>query len=351
MLRNEQAREQWLDRAWALLLGDGDSLATPGRIRREGLDRARVRAAERAAIDTAAAELADLRNGRKTRTRDGRVVDSVAVGDVPMYSFIETPAVDAESISARFGSADQLLEAALGETARRDLERALNIRRIALLAEEEILDSYLHGDLTSAEPDSQWLRRWRQLAQDAGATELQRLWARALVREVAAPGRASLAMLEALGLVGEREVQGVLWLARYVFGEFIFDARGRYFQPGLHGAWVEHAATLGLLYPIDAPRRLQLHARASAADGPEQRPLLLINHGRALQLSGLSSVGVPLPVLRLTPVGKQLFDLCGGEADMAYLFDLADYLRACDVKIALGDWQPLHRRFVKRLDY
>ena len=355
MLQDPQTQEQWLDRVWALLQGDTGSLATPGQIRREGLERAQVRAAELAAIDAAAEELAELRSGRKIRGRDGVLIDAAAIDAVPMYSFIEAAPVDRDAVAARFGNPEQLLDAVIGETDRRDLERSLNIRRIALLVEQEVLDGYLRAPLAGAEVGSQWLQRWRQLAQDARGAELQRLWARMLAREVAAPGRHNLATLEALGLIGEREVHGVLWLARYVFGEFIFDARGRYFRDDLHGTWIENAASIGLLHAVDAPRRLLLHARPAQADestpAEQPRPLLLINHNRALQLSELGSVGVPLPVLRLTAVGRQLFPLCGGASDMAYLLDLADYLRERNVKVALGEWQPLHRRFRKRFEY
>lgn len=355
MLHNQQAREQWLDRAWTLLLGDDATLATPRHIRREGLERATVRAAEQAALDAAAAQLADLRSGRKVRGRDGRLVDAIASGDVPMFDFIETAGIDADATAMdRIGAADRLLEAAVGEAAQRDVERALNMRRIALCAEEEILASYLRDDLTAIGIDAQWLQRWRQLAQDAGSAPLQRLWARLFVREVALPGRYGPAALEALGRVGERDVRGLAWLARYVFGEFIFDARGRYFTADLHGPWIDGAAALGLLRPVDIPQRLLLHHQPARTDGAgvaePQRPLLLINHHRALQLSGFGPVGVPVPVLRLTPVGRQLFQLCGGEADMAYLLDLAAYLRERDVHVAVGEWDPVRRRFAKKFD-
>lgn len=352
MRHNEQARERWLDRVWTLLLGDDATLATPGRIRREGLDRDAVRAAENAAIDAAAAELADLRSGRKIRGRDGRLVDVVAVGDVPMYSFIETPAFDDDIVATRFGNADQLLDAAMGEAAQRDVARALNLRRIALWAEREIHDSYLRDELPAVEIGAHWLARWRQLAQDAAAAGLQRLWARLLVREVAAPGRYSLAALETLGRIGERDLHGVSWLARYVFGDYLFDARSRYFTADLHEPWIDAAAALGLLRPVDNPQRLLLHAqsRPDAAAADASRPLLLINHQRALQLSDLGPVGVPVPVLRLTAVGKELLQLCGGEADMAYLLDLGAYLRERGVVVAIGEWQPALRRFVKRFE-
>jgi uncharacterized protein DUF2806 len=353
MRHNDRMQERWLDKVWMVLFGESGGLIPPGQIRREGLERERVRAAELAAIVAAQRELVELRSGRKVLGRGGQVVDAVAVGDVPMYSFIEQPAADSDAISARLGNPERLLDSVISETAHRDLERSLNIRRIALLIEQEILAGYAPGALSETDIGSQWLQRWRQLAQDVNSDELQRLWARLLMREVAAPGRYSLATIDALGAIGEREVHGILLLSRYVFGEFIFDARGRYFQSESHELWLNNAAALGLLHPIDAPRFLNLHAQInepSQANEPQQ-PLLLINHNRAIQLSAIDAAGVPLPVLRLTAVGKQLFSLCGGDADMAYLFDLAAYLTERGIKVALGEWQPLRRHFEKKFDY
>ncbi len=347
MLKNQQMQELWLDKVWMYLFGDSGGLTTPRQIRREGLDRARVREAELAAIEATQRELTGLRSGRKVIGYGGQVVDAIAVGDVPMYGFIEQPAVDEDQIFARLTKPQQLFDSVANEVGHRDVEHSLNIRRIALFAEDEIFKSYTLQALSERDVGAHWLQRWRQCAQDVHHPELQRLWARLLAREVAAPGRYSLATLETLGAIGERDIDGIQLLARYVFGEFIFDARGRYFQPQLHDVWLHSAETLGLLHPIDTLRQVNLHSQA----GDEQEPLLLINHRRALQLSGLSSTGVPLPVLRLTAIGKQVFHLCGGEADMAYLLDLAAYLTEYGVRVALGEWHPLRRHFEKKIDY
>jgi hypothetical protein len=347
MLKNQQMQELWLDRVWIYLFGDSGGLITPGQIRREGLERARVRQAELAAIETTERELADLRSGRKVVGYGGQVVDAVAVGDVPMYGFIEQPAVDEDRIFAHLTKPQNLFDSVAHEVSQRDVERSLNIRRIALLVEEEILNSYTLQPLSDREVGAHWLQRWRQWAQDIHYPQLQRLWARLLAREVAAPGRYSLATVETLGAIGERDIAGIQLLARYVFGEFIFDARGRYFQPQLHDIWLQGAETLGLLHSIETQRVVNLHSQL----GDEQEPLLLINHRRALQLSALNSNGVSLPVLRLTAIGKQIFHLCGGEADMAYLLDLAAYLAEQGVKVALGEWHSLRRHFEKKIDY
>ena len=347
MLKNQQTQELWLDRVWMYVFGEGNGLTSPRQIRCEGLDRARVRQAELEAIQATELELAGLRSGKKMVGYGGKVVDAIAVGDVPMYSFIEQPAVDEDQIFARFTKSQNLVGSVANELGNQDIERSLNIRRITLLAEEEILHSNTLQPLTERELGAQWLQRWRHWAQDVHNQELQKLWARLLIREIAAPGRYSLATVETLGTIGEHDIAGIQLLARYIFGEFIFDARGRYFQSQLHGIWLHNAETLGLLHPIDTQRNVNLHSQS----GDEQEPLLLINHRRALQITGLNVDGVQLPVLRLTATGKQIFQLCGGDADMAYLLDLAAYLFESGAKVAIGEWHALRRHFEKKIDY
>lgn len=347
MLRNQQMQELWLDRVWMYLFGDSGGLTSPRQIRCEGLDRAHVRRAELEAIQATEAELAGLRSGKKMVGYGGKVVDAIAVGDVPMYSFIEQPTIDEDQIFARFTKSQNLFGSVANELGNQNIEHSLNVRRIALLAEEEILECHALQSLSERELGAQWLQRWRHWAQDVHDAELQRLWARVLVREIAAPGRYSLATVETLGTIDERDIAGIQLLARYVFGEFIFDARDRYFQPQLHGIWLHNAESLGLLHPIDMQRCVNLHSQL----GDEQAPLLLINHRRALQISGLNEGGIQLPVLRLTATGKQIFQLCGGETDMAYLLDLAAYLSEQGAKVAIGEWHSLRRHFEKKIDY
>ncbi len=345
MVRNQQMQELWLDRVWMYLFGESEGLISPRQIRSEGLDRARVRRAELDAIDASEREVLGLRMGKKVVGYGGQVVDAVAVGDVPMYSFIEQPPIDEDQIFARFTRTQNNPSAGAIESQHLDRERALIIRRIALLAEEEILAGHMLRPLSERELGAQWLQRWRHWAQDVRSIELQRLWARLLIGEIALPGRYSLAALETLGTIGEHDIAGIQLLSRYVLGEFIFDARGRYFQPQLHDMWLQNAVSLGLLHPFAAPRHVSLHGNA------EQEPLLLICHRRALQLSGLSSEGLQLPALRLTAIGKQIFQLCAGDADMAYLLDLAGYLSERGVRVALGEWHALRRHFEKKIDY
>jgi hypothetical protein len=227
-----------------------------------------------------------------------------------------------------------------------DMQRALNLRRIALLAEQDVLTCIAPQSSAPRPVAASWLQHWQRLAPQVDDDSRQRLWVRLLLREMAASGKQGADLLEALARVGAEEVASLRLVAGYSFGKFLFDARARYFEPELHGRWLADAVALGVLRPLGATHALRLRIRARG-----QEPLLLVCRRHALQLSGLGGQGVELPVLRVTGTGRQLLDLCDGEADMAYLLDVAACLAAEGIRIAVGEWQSQHGHFKKRFDY
>lgn len=341
----EAARTRWLDRLWGELFAEGEGLLSPREIRADGLDRERVRAAELESIEVAERESAELRSGRALRDVSGQMVDAVAVGAIPMFSFIERPPADDDVLLARVADSERMLHGVVSDIARRDLQGSLNLRRIALLAESEIYTQEYPQTVSGLRPSAQWLQYWRQLAQQSFMPQLQRLWARLLVHEVAAPGRYPLAVLDMLARIGERELPGIRMLASCSFREFIFDARGSYFEPDMHDQLVKTAAELGLLREEGRRFWLKFHHRQVLRD-----PQLLICNNRALQIRNLPAEGLSIPVIRISAVGKQIFRLCDAPADMAYLLDMAGYLQARGADMALGDWHSHDRSFDKRLD-
>ena len=321
---DRKLQERWLDTAWGHLYGDGSALASPARIRRDGLDRALIRQAELAAIAGAERELDALREGR---LRAGQGRGAVAVGDIRHRG-------EQATAPSGFGRT-----APNDERALRERGRDLNLRRIALQVEAEIL-AQAPPQLSSRQLNPQWLQRWRTLAPAVYGDALRRLWARALVAEVAQPGRLQQAVLDLLAHLGEDDVRCIELLAGYSFGAFLFDARDRYFRRELHGHWLHIAVELGLLQA--GAGRLHLHGAGE--------PLLLVCGRRALQVAGLGAAGLQLPVLRVTGLGRQVFSVCRGESDLAYLLDVAAWLRATGASVALGDWRARDGHFLKRLD-
>lgn len=341
----ETTRARWLDSLWGELFAEGEGLLSPREIRAEGLDRERVRAAELESIEVAERESAQLRSGRALRDVSGQMIDAVAVGAIPMFSIIERPPVDDEMMLARVARSDRMLHGVANDIVRNELQGSLNLRRIALLAETEIYVQEYPQTVSSLRPSAQWLQYWRQLAQQSFMPQLQRLWARLLVHEVAAPGRYPLAVLDMLARIGERELPGIRLLASYSFREFFFDARESYFEPDMHDQLVKAAADLGLLREEGRRFWLKIDRKQVLRD-----PQLLICNNRALQIRSLPAEGLSIPVIRISEIGKQIFRLCEAHADMAYLLDMAGYLQARGAEMALGDWRSRERSFDKRLD-
>jgi len=338
-------RAHWLDRLWDELFSDGGGLVSPRQIRIDGLDQQRIRAAELATIESTEREMGQLKSGRMLRDVSGQMVDAHAVGDIPMFSIIERPPADDDTLLARVSRPDSVLRSAVEDVEQRELSHALNLRRIAILAESEITMRTVPARLGSMRPSTQWMQRWRLLAQQSFAPDLQRLWARMLVQEVASPGRYALAIMDSVAQLSERDLAGVRMLASFSFRDFIFDARQRYFQRDLHESLLKTAADLGLLRA--GAKRVNLMLKPNR-HGAGSR--LLICNNRALQVSHLPENGIALPVIRITDIGKQIFRLCDAHADMAYLLDMAAYLQQFDAEVALGDWLARDRQFNARLN-
>lgn len=341
----EQAQARWLDGVWEELFANGDGLISPRQIRLDGLDHARVRAAELAALDAIERETQLLRSGHMLRDVSGQMVD-VASNDLPMFEFIERAPADDDQFFARVSRPQCVMRSVADDVAQQDLLQSLNLRRLALLAEAEIYAQPLPScAVATRRLDREWMQRWRQLAQQVFAAELQQLWARVLVLEIAVPGRFSLSVLDFLARISERDFPGIRVLAGCSFRDFLFDARSGYFETELHGPLLKAASNSGLLRADGNRCWLKLHSSPSVRE-----PQLLICNNRAVQLQQLPDSGLQLPVIRISDVGKQIFRLCNAHADMAYLLDLAGHLQERGAQVALGDWTPDARHFEKRLE-
>lgn len=346
MGQSEQSsfKARWLDSLWDELFADGGGILSPRQIRSGQLDRERVRATELATMEATEREMDQLGSGRMLRDVSGQIVDAQAVGAIPMFSIIERPPLDDDALFARVSRPDSVLRSAVDGIEQRELRYALNLRRIAILAEEEISAHAGPVRLSRMRPGSHWMQCWRQQAERAFSPGLQRLWARLLMHEIAAPGRYPLAVVDTLARIGERDLDGVCLLARCSFRDFLFDARRRYFERELHEPLLRMATDLGLLQ-ADAKRFSLLLKPRRNTDSAR----LLICNNRALQIAHLPAEGLPLPVIRISEVGKQIFRLCDASADTAYLLDMAAYLQQCGAEVAMGDWHARERQFSQRV--
>ena len=346
--RTRALQARWLDKLWQQLFdGDSGGLLSPDQIRREHRDWRQVRQLEMALILEAERDIALIHQGRKRLDPQGNLIDVALPEQVATLDIIVDDLVR-ENLDLGRASPSQMLRSAVNQVGVRDLERSLNLRKLAILAEAEILATN-PGTISPHPVSAEWMLRWRDLAQNVFNPELQNLWARLLVGEVARPGRYPLGILATLGQCEARDLEALSIISKYVLGEFIFDARGRYFKQLTHQPLFDVLADLGLIQ--DAGPGGQVHNLQSQRQ--DSFLLQLDCHQKALRITHPQpAITLELPVLRLSRIGRELCALVGGEADVAYLFDLGLFCKAAGFTVALGECPvtaPGERHFNQRL--
>ncbi len=334
-------RAQWLDKLW-LYLFDGNSggLMSPGQIRREHRDREQVRQLEMASILEAEQEINDIHQGLKTLDDHGNLIDTPPVDRVATHQIIENRAIE-QGLDLGLDTPAAMIRSVVKELSVRDLERSLNLRKIAILAETEILESD-HPIISPKPVNAEWMVHWRESAENVFNPELQVLWAKTLIQEVASPGSFNLGLMAVLKQLSPDDLGVLRIVSKYAFSDFIFDAQS-YFKTDYHRNLFEVMEDLVLMSTYSNQKHFP-------SDSTERYSLLLACHNKALQITAPDhSQGLKLPILKLSRIGRQLLPLCGAEADLAYLFDLARHVKQQGFNVTLGDWTAATRQFVERM--
>ena len=323
-----ETQQQWLDKLWSCLFdGNNGGLMSPGQMRRERRDREHVRQLEMAAILEAEAEMNDIHQGLKALDDYGNLIDTPPVEAVATHSIIENDSID-QSLDLMLDTPAAMIRSVVKEVSVRDLERSLNLRKIAILAESEIL-ARSERPVSTQPVKIEWLTRWRESAQTVFNPELQLLWARMLVQEVALPGEFSLGALTTLLQFEQADIEAFRMVGHYAFPDFVYQAEG-YFSDDSHGEFFEVMEELGLLSSSPSNRTIKL-----VQNNALER--LLPCGTKALKITGNEAMAPKLPVYKLSRYGRQMMKLADKNADLAYLFHLAKAIKEQGFEVALGD--------------
>ena len=331
----DTALDTYLDKLWHTLFSKGvPGLVSPDEIRRRGQPHRQVRAAELREVARVQRELTALVEGRLELTAAGRL--SEAVDDTALNAVRLNPVIEQSGAGwsvTPLDAASLLSQAGLAESVR-EVRRALTLRHIAVLAEEEgrrLPRERLQQ--TGVDPD--WLVRWQDAAAGCVSIELKRLWARLLAGEVVRPGTYSVRTLEFLRLVSRRDLEMVSLCARFAFDGFIYRQPGRYFSATLHLPLFETLEELGLLRGVYGRPETWL---LTSATGDRFRAILPCQHRAIFIERGAGQDDLRFPVYRLTRFGREVLSLFPVEADTAYLLAVAGEFKKQGCEVQLGDW-------------
>ncbi len=330
------ARDEFLDKLWHTLFARGvGGLVSPRAIRRQGQDRRRVRANELREVARVRRELQALLEGQLRIDDDGHLRETAPEAEVERVRM--SPVVEHADAAQRL--AESLDTVALLERARREqaleaVRRDLDIRHIAVMAEEE--SRVLPTDkLVSAGVDPDWMARWRAGVSESASVALKRYWARLLAGEVLRPGTYSTRTLEFFRAVSRTELEMLTICARFCFHGFIYRDPGRYFSPRLHYPLFQSLEELGLLRGVYGEGESWVLV---SGVGECFRVILPCQHKAIFVEGDHPDDEVRIPAFRMTRFGREVFSLCRAEADTAYLAAVAGVLKDRGYRVQLGDW-------------
>jgi hypothetical protein len=347
-----RVRQRWLDKLWQYLFDGGSGgLMSPGQIQRERRDREQVRAMEMLSILEAEKDVQSIHRGKKRIDERGNLIDTPSVDHITTHSIIENTLIE-QNQDVGLESSTEILKFAAKQLGVRDLERSLNLRKIAILCETEIWNSSL--DMVSSQAiEADWIRRWHESSQDIFDAKLQQIWAKLLVQQLAQPDKYSIGVVSTLTQLNARDMEIIGIASKYLITDFIYDASGRYFTESSHKQLFELLIDYGLIIDADFNADATQQIKVFPSETSSHFTLLFSCHDKALSISSDDPVQtLKLPIYKTTRLGRQVLSLCGNDADLAYLFDLANYIKEQGFNVVLGDWKKnssLTEEFVEKM--
>jgi hypothetical protein len=324
---------------WETLTEKGiGGLLTPWQIRREGRAHADVRRHEKLLLARAEKDAQDILAGRKAVDEDGRLIE-LSRPEVPS---ILPPAAAIEAPKALVDQRDpssKLLTDAAEKFSAREVQRFVNLQRIALSAEEQT--RHIGDEGVSEEPvDPDWLNRWRENAQDVSTEHMQQVWARILAEEVKAPGSYSMATLEFLRTLSKADALKIAAIGPYVIFDRQFIYRDQPFldRKGILFSHLLELQEIGVLSGVEA---IGLTWSLGSV-ATEKFQNALVSHGKGLYIErDVKEPALQLTVYRLTKLGREILALGDYKPDDEYLKHVGSVIKGKGFKVHYGDWFQL----------
>ncbi len=303
----------------------------PWQIKRVEGASAEARIKERLMLEQAEHDIAEIRAGRKMLSTHGKIVDS----DKPETLLLESDKGQDTQVSQVEVAADSFSQSAKDADDARILQRSVNLKRVALLAEEEAerLDetnensAEQEDDKPQIDPD--WFSKWRNGAQDIHQDQLQRLWAKLLVGEISQSGSYSLHTIDFLSRMSSHDANLLARVAPFFVrdaGIVKFDRDKDFFSTkGLTISDFLYLDDIGLLNGVAG---LGLSWNAGVTKVGDNLVGYVICNQTVLTFyldeEATENTEISLSMMPVTRVGREILSLANFPADDDYMKKIAD---------------------------
>lgn len=320
--------EKVLTRLLDLLASGIGEVARPWQIRRVEAANAESRTRERLLLEQAEQDIAEIRAGRKRVDSSGKLITRRTKRPLLLEGPKATKVVsEGDSTPVLQDFAEVARDAALAQ----DMQRGVNLKRVALFAEEEAeeLDRQAGETRPSETPpkrvDADWFAKWRSGAQDVSREEMQRLWAKLLAGEVSNPGAYSLHTVDFLSRMSSADASLLARVAPFVTVSGIVRLNDDFFaSKGIRFYEFIYLEDIGIINGTGG--MFQSTLDVSEQDG--RNISILVCNKTALVFDfgepPMSLPKLPFKVFTTTGIGRELLSLASFPADEDYLKLIAD---------------------------
>jgi hypothetical protein len=321
---------------WETLTEKGiGGLLTPWQIRREGRAQADVRRHEQLVLAQAERDAQDVLAGRRTLDGSGKLLEVKTTE--PSGAALPSPGDEAtRALMDQLDPSPSLLRAAAEKFSAREVQRFVNLQRIAMHAEEQARQ--VGDEALSEEPvDADWLNRWRENAQDVSVEHMQKVWARILAEEVKAPGSYSMGTLEFLRTLSKNDALKIAAIGPYVFnhGQFIYRDQPYLDSKQILFSHLLELQEIGILSGVEAIG-LECSMNSTVQD-KFTHVIVAYSKGLLLERDGREPA-LQLTIYRLTKLGREILRLGSYLPDEDYLKHIGAEIKKKGFRVRYGDW-------------
>lgn len=185
--------------------------------------------------------------------------------------------------------------------------------------------------------DEDWLYRWRNLAGDVSAEELQYLWGKILAGEVKAPGSFSLRTLEFLKTTSTKDAEQISLLAPFIINNDILYRDNKLLEKyAITYGFLLKMQEFGILNGVEAIGGLK-NKYPSVEQDTFLLPLICYNKVLLVEHDTASSL-LEIDSYILTSVGKEIMKLCDKTPNETYLKEVGQYIIKKGFKIKIAPY-------------
>lgn len=316
----------------------------PWQIKREEAARIESRRRERLSLEMVEREVALIRSGEKSLDAKYRLIPgpNAKINTEKMLYFSENRSDSPEKIVSQISHDHDM----------KIIQRGINLRKIALIAEEE--SDHLDSDEEiSEEPvDPDWFARWRTYAEDVSREEMQRLWARLLVGEVRTPGTYSIHTVEFLSRMSRTDAELIAKLAQFSLGNHVFSGtRITMEASGINFENIIYLNDINILNGVTGIGGLNRKMQINDFGG--QRYIIVPNNniGLAAFADPETPSPVHMPVYSVSRVGQEILSLARIHGNLDYLREIKDFLSKIGFsKFQYGRWLATKKHIIDLVD-